>query len=141
MGIERPLYFNREGQPIDLGTWAALFEVPEYKRVRETVLPDGTWVSTVWLGLDHSFWPDDPRPLIFETMVFARQGGRLGDGFSFHDLDTDRYSTEEEAIAGHGLMVAKWQRVDAVEYLKALGLLVEMDAREKEERGIPNGEG
>jgi len=47
-------------------------------------------VSTVWLGLDHGLgWSDEP--LIFETMIF---GGN-------HDGYQERYSTEEEARAGH----------------------------------------
>jgi hypothetical protein len=37
-------------------------------RVERTLLPDGRAVSTVFLGLDHSWWPDSP-PHLFETMV------------------------------------------------------------------------
>ena len=54
-------------------------------------------VSTVWLGLDHSY--DGGPPLIFETMVF---GGGL-------DLEMERYSTEAEALAGHAAMCARVQ--------------------------------
>jgi hypothetical protein len=71
-----------------------------YKRVAETTLPDGKWISTVWLGLDHRFIDDGP-PLIFETMVFSSEGGGV-------DLDQDRYSTEEEARTGHDAIVQKW---------------------------------
>ena len=71
------------------------------KRVAETTLPGGKWVSTVWLALDHQFLVDGP-PLIFETMVFASNG-------SGHDLDCERYATEAEAVAGHEAMVRKWQ--------------------------------
>lgn len=55
------------------------------------------WVSTVFLGLDHQFHPGGP-PLIYETMVFDnREGGRkLG-----VDRYCDRYSTREQALAGH----------------------------------------
>ena len=55
-------------------------------------------VSTVWLGMDHSF--GDGPPLIFETMVF---GGEL-------DQECDRYTTEEQAQQGHAAMVARVQR-------------------------------
>lgn len=49
-------------------------------------------VSTVFLGLDHSF--GQGPPLLFETMVF---GGE-------HDGDMDRYSTWKEAEQGHKMM-------------------------------------
>lgn len=52
-------------------------------------------VSTVFLGIDHSF--DRGRPLLFETMVF---GGPL-------DGEQDRYTTRDEALTGHARMVAR----------------------------------
>jgi hypothetical protein len=91
--------FDRQGQPMELMEWARAMENQEYKRVAETTLPDGKWVSTVWLGLDHNF--GGGPPLIFETMVFESPSG---DG----SLDQDRYSTEAGARAGHEAMVAKW---------------------------------
>lgn len=51
-------------------------------------------VSTVFLVYDHG-WPD--CPLLFETMVF---GGAL-------DGTQERYSTWDEAEAGHAAMVAR----------------------------------
>lgn len=87
-------YYDRQGRPI------GLMEIAKgERRVAETTLPDGKWVSTVWLGIDHSF--GSGPPLIFETMVFPSQG-------DFGDLDCDRYSTEEEARVGHEAMVQKW---------------------------------
>lgn len=56
-------------------------------------------MSTVWLGIDHSF--GSGPPLIFETMVFSSKD-------DFHDLDCERYSTETQALAGHARMVEKW---------------------------------
>lgn len=52
-------------------------------------------VSTVFLGLDHSF--GGPVPLIFETLVF---GGPL-------DGEMKRHSTWAEAEAGHAEMVKR----------------------------------
>ena len=72
------------------------------RRVAETTLENGNWVSTVWLGLDHNFGMQGP-PLIFETMVFPKEG-------EWGELDCRRYSTEEEALAGHEEMVEKWKR-------------------------------
>lgn len=73
-----------------------------YKVVRREVLPNGKLVSTVWLGLDHSF--TGGKPLIFETMVFPKED-------DFGELDMDRYSTEKQAIAGHKRMVKKWKEM------------------------------
>lgn len=81
-------------------------EDPAQKRVAATTLPDGKWVSTVWLAIDHRMTREGP-PIIFETMVFAMDGPEGGLGES---LDCDRYATEAEAKAGHAEMVAKWSK-------------------------------
>lgn len=52
-------------------------------------------ISTVFLGLDHGYGVGDP--LLFETLVFG--GPRHMSG--------DRYSTWEEAEAGHAAFVAQ----------------------------------
>ena len=94
------LYYDRQGQPMTLEEWAASFEQREsMKRVAETTLPNGRWVSTVWLGLNHSFGAG--QPLIFETMVFPGPE-------DLHELDCDRYSTEADAVAGHARLCEKW---------------------------------
>ena len=54
---------------------------------------DGVKVSTIWLGLDHSFGGE--RPVIFETLIF---GGEW-------DGDLRRYSTYAEALGGHAQAV------------------------------------
>lgn len=92
--FERTMYFDMDGCPISMGVWAVLFERKgkgDYGRVASTPISD-MWVSTVWLGLNHSFWPDGP-PLIFETMIFGRDFGGLWD---------IRYTTQEQARSGHG---------------------------------------
>ena len=96
------MYYDRRGKSITLDVWAAALETD--RRVRETTLPSGKWVSTIWLGLDHRF--GEGSPLIFETMVFPPSDDR-GER-SWRDLDCDRYSTESEAIAGHEAMIVKW---------------------------------
>jgi hypothetical protein len=96
-GIVMVRYFDRQGNPIDMMEWAQrLCE----KWIAKTTLPDGTWISTVWRGIDHQY--GDGPPLIFETMVFPSENG------PFLEEECERYSTEAEAIAGHEAMVAKW---------------------------------
>jgi len=74
-----------------LFAWAKDFGRLGTKVVDESWTPWGDHVSTVWLGLDHSFGGDGP-PLIFETMIFDRRG---------ESISCDRYATEVEALAGH----------------------------------------
>ena len=66
----------------------------EHKRVvAKTRYEEGTVtveISTVFLGLDHSFGMEGP-PVLYETMVF---GGKLSD-------HQERYHTREEAFRGH----------------------------------------
>jgi len=69
------------------------FEDFDKRRVAETYVGE-VRISTVFLGLDHSYSDDGP-PLVFETLVF---GGLL-------DGDMERYSTWGEAEAGHARMV------------------------------------
>lgn len=72
----------------------AKWEDPTYKIVAQTELPDGRWVSTVWLGMDHGF---GERVLIFETLVWPEQD------------DMRRYSTEAEAVEGHTQAVIEYR--------------------------------
>jgi hypothetical protein len=62
---------------------------PERKAVKQDTIGE-VFISTVFLGLDHS-WRDDRRPLLWETMVFG------GD----HDQYQQRYYSYEDAIEGH----------------------------------------
>lgn len=78
----------------DLMTWARAFERSSSRRLKRETVAEGVDVSTVFLGLDHS-WGDGP-PLLWETMIF---GGP-------HDGYQERYSTHDEAMAGHAKAVA-----------------------------------
>ena len=93
---------DRQGKPLDLMEWAAKMEDASYKRIARTTVGEAE-VSTVWLGLDHSF--GHGSPLIFETMIF---GGP-------HDQWQDRYSTEAQAEAGHLRVVEALQRGESPE--------------------------
>lgn len=100
-------WYDRDGIPIDnLEDIERLLRDPDYKILKRTNVHE--WqVSTVWLGLDHSFCMGS-RPLIFETMVFRRHP--MGDGIiTGEDYDMDRYATEAEALKGHEEMVNKWR--------------------------------
>lgn len=74
--------------------WARWFESAN-RQVAETKVGD-VKISTVFLGLNHSFYPN-AKPILFETMVF---GGEL-------DGEQERYCTWDEAEAGHEEMVRR----------------------------------
>lgn len=98
-------HYDVDGTPITFGEWAYAFEGRgrdrRFRHVGDTTLPNGLWVSTVWLGLNHSWDPNGP-PLIFETMVFKPKpdGG---------DVDQERYASLMDAEIGHMMMVEKWR--------------------------------
>ncbi len=77
----------------DLIAWAKWYETAERHVANE--IRDGIQVSTVFLGISHSFGPGPP--VLFETLVFN------GD----HDQDAERYYTWDEAEAGHRRMCEK----------------------------------
>ena len=95
-------YYDKHGRPISAERygelrWDDTGKVSNYARVGlDTV--DGVEVSTVWLGLDHSF--NSRLPIIFESMIF---GGE-------HDGDINRYSSEGAALIGHRCAVNNLRR-------------------------------
>ena len=81
----------------NLKDWAQWMETADRVVARDEC--DHVWVSTVFLGLDHSF--GGPTPVLFESMVFPND--------SHSDLDCRRYATWEEAEAGHAELVKEWK--------------------------------
>ena len=71
----------------DLAMWAE--SLGANRHVNKTDLPNDIQISTVFLGMDHSF--TGGTPILFETMIF---GGK-------HDQYQERYATYEEAERGH----------------------------------------
>lgn len=116
---ERSMYFDEEGQPIEMMEWASKsrrgrFRVQDYTA-------NGYVVSTVYLGLDCRYGTDGP-PLIYETMVFRRWPKRwtpkdhrresalfsseLG-RINYSEQAMRRYGTKAEALAGHHDLLAE----------------------------------
>lgn len=81
--------------------WAKAFENTSRVVKQDTV--GKYWVSTVFLGLDHRMSGlETGKPLIFETMVFSADRKES-------EFDIERWSTWDEAVAGHEAMVKKWK--------------------------------
>jgi hypothetical protein len=81
---------DNTGDPVrepDIVKWGA-FLASDAKLLRQDILPNGTRVSTIFTGIGiDSFSP----PRLWETMIF---GGT-------RDRYQDRYSSREDALAGH----------------------------------------
>lgn len=73
--------------------WAKWLEDNRDRRRLAADVIDGVRVSTVFLGLNHSW---DDRPLWFETMIFEGP----------HDGYCERYTTYDDALEGHQKAVA-----------------------------------
>jgi hypothetical protein len=101
---------GRNPVPTDLMTWARWFETADRHVACDYVGP--IYVSTVFLGLDHS-WGRGP-PLLFETMVFADDDA--------HDLICRRYSTWEQAERGHIVALRYARRLAAATAASTRGL-------------------
>ena len=85
-------YILRDGNVVpehDLLAWAKWMEDSRVERQIAKDSIGAALVSTVFLGLDHSF--GGATPILWETMVF---GGA-------HDQYQERYATRDEALAGH----------------------------------------
>lgn len=87
-------FYDKDGVEITLEKWSDLLNIKSYQIVEQTyLLDDMLRVSTVWLGIDHSFGAEGP-PIIFETIVFNAGHEELS-------TFTKRYSTLKEAKKGH----------------------------------------
>lgn len=93
--IEHYILDGHTAIPCDMMTWARWLQADKDRRIVAKSDVDGARVSTVFLGLDHSYGIGPP--LLFETLVF--------DGP--HDGDMERCTTWEEAEAQHAAMCAK----------------------------------
>lgn len=83
--------------------WGKWYETAERHVAQTTV--GNLWVSTVFLGMDHQY--GDGPPLLYETMVFGfdEKGER-----DYADRECYRYSTWDDAEAGHAAVVKQLQK-------------------------------
>jgi len=95
------MYFDIDGNPMPFSEWTRGACDQGYRRIADDRI--GLFrVSTIWLGIDHSWGTG--TPIIFETMV-------LLDG-TVEDFGMQRYCTKEEARAGHEAVCAELRVTD-----------------------------
>ena len=88
-------YILKDKLPVEVDSmaWGKWFDTNKNKIIKQQVIKK-VRISTIFLGLDHSF--GGGIPILFETMIF---GGK-------HDQYQERYTTYEDAEAGHKITVA-----------------------------------
>lgn len=88
----------------DLLTWGRWFEEAN-RIVALDYLTPKLRVSTVFLGIDHSWMEDSSNPVLFETMIFRKLSKPIEFGGIVLYNDSlpyqDRYCTWQEALEGH----------------------------------------
>jgi len=90
---------NDQPQPCpELTKWARWMAKPGRHILGHDKLPTGE-ISTIFLGINRSFTQAGP-PVLWETMVF---GGKL-------DGEQIRYTSKDQALAGHRQMVDRVRR-------------------------------
>ena len=97
-------WIEKDGVPVQVATLEEAWKGIDERRVAQTTVGD-LWVSTVFLMVDHRFGPG--APLLYETMIFSN------DPDAPLDYYCERYSTREQAEAGHARAVAKVEAGEA----------------------------
>jgi len=101
--MRKKLFYKLEGNeaiPVEnMEDWLVSFKGRD-RKVKSTTIGE-VYVSTVFLGLDHSH-TEKGLPILFETMIF---GGK-------HDGYQKRYETWAQAEAGHEQAVEKVNGTD-----------------------------
>src|SRR5262245_9644283 len=93
----RPIYYDRQGQPMTMHQWAEKFQDESYTHIaRDVIGPDEPLdpaplitVLTFWLGVNPN-WRNH-EPLIYETLTIGGEYDATGTG----------YATEKQAREGH----------------------------------------
>jgi hypothetical protein len=106
-------YILKDNQPVEVENsvsgyiaWAIwMAEHTDERQLALDRLPDGTHISTVFLGVDlnyaNSVNPGSSPPILYETMVFMGENALCQ---CYHRSMT-RYATRESAYAGHQFML------------------------------------
>lgn len=109
-------YYGPGGGSLGLNEWATLFELrgldPDDSWWRRRSRVPGGEVSTVWLGIDHSF--GSGPPLYWETMIF---------GCYDRDEEMLRHPSRPAAFSAHRALVRGLWLAHAARVLAAAAVL------------------
>lgn len=59
-------------------------------------------ISTISMHIRHSWFEDDAKKIVYETMVFEFRNGVVD---YLHPLFSERYNMKDEAIVEHGAII------------------------------------
>lgn len=94
---------NGNPKPIDdVLAWGSWLETTD-RQVAEDFVDNRIRVSTIFLGLDHS-WDEGP-PVLWETMLFGDEGAPFQQG------EQMRYRSREDALKGHKRAIGLAERI------------------------------
>ena len=93
----RSLFYGLDHQPINPEEATRLLGDAKARTVARAAFADGSWVSTVFLVVDHNLTDDGP-PVLYETMAFAADG---------IDERVTRYTSRAGALLGHRRIVGE----------------------------------
>lgn len=87
---------NKKPYQVSIEESCKIYEDPNMKIVQQDKLDNGLFVSTVFLGMDHS-WDSNPnhKPVLWETMIFDDLEETLLGEYQ------ERYTSYEDAVEGH----------------------------------------
>lgn len=94
--VHKPKYYDWNTKPIKIWEYNILYTYFP-KHIGDELI-NGYRVSTIWLGLNMSFWPNND-PVIFETMIF-KENEELPKNEELDNYQV-RYSHLAEAEKGH----------------------------------------
>lgn len=107
--IASGMYYDRDGQELNLAAWCALAEDPDYrfvsKKFGDVIERNGVRyrISSVWLGLNMSVMPDEPPSGLFRTGVFKMSDS---DPQDFGQIMWEwRWDTEAETLERHAQLL------------------------------------
>lgn len=115
---------DKQHRPVECSVreWSEFFEDEARRRVAETETAL-YWISTVFLGIDHSHSDRGP-PILFETMTFLLHE-KITDAGVVLDVDWEgddcqRYANWDDAVTGHNAMVSMILHREAISDVSAI---------------------
>jgi hypothetical protein len=105
--------------------WVSSVGYKDDSRIVKSTKLEDILVSTVFLSVDHKYDKYGP-PMVFETMVF---GGKMNE-------HQERYSTWNEAITGHEMIVKMVKETEEFDFVvsNALGIKLENEVESKNDQ-------